>query len=171
MKGDAMSDYLRFERTPTAGTTVLVRVENKRTGFVLGVIRWHGAWRQYAYFPTASEPTLYSAGCLKDIQAQIEALMAERRLAQAKQAVAAGKFVIRNAAATVGGRAVRVRGFHHKTCAGGLLIEWSRPGVGFGSLTLKPGVDGRLAADTERMDDEFCLDVLGQALAEREEIG
>lgn len=32
---------------------------------LLGIVKWHGPWRQYAFFP---EPgTVWSAGCLSDI--------------------------------------------------------------------------------------------------------
>ena len=40
-------------------------------------MRWYGAWRQYCFFPYPE--TVFSAGCLKDVQEFIEALMAERR--------------------------------------------------------------------------------------------
>jgi hypothetical protein len=48
-----------------------------------------------------------------------------------------------------------------------LAVSLSRQGVGFGELTLT-AKGGRLVADTETMGDEFCLDVVRQALRERE---
>lgn len=47
----------------------------------------------------------------------------------------------------------------------GVVFNWSRPGVGFGKITLW-NEDGVLHIDTEEMDNEFCLDVLKQVLEE-----
>lgn len=38
---------------------------NKGSRSELGVIKWHGAWRQYCYFPLIQ--AVYSSGCLDDI--------------------------------------------------------------------------------------------------------
>jgi len=51
-------------------------VLNKKSGDELGEVRWHYPWRQYCYFP--SQPAVYSAGCLDDIQAFIEEARTEK---------------------------------------------------------------------------------------------
>lgn len=53
---------------------VFVRTLEHRT---LGQIRWHGAWRQFVFFPEAG--CMFNRQCLADINAEIEKLMAERR--------------------------------------------------------------------------------------------
>ena len=43
----------------------------------LGTIRWYGPWRQYCFFP---EPdTVWSAGCLADVQTAIARIAQRRR--------------------------------------------------------------------------------------------
>ena len=61
-------------------TTKIYACCNNRSGAELGDVRWYGAWRQYCYFPTA-QAAVYSAGCLRDIDQFIAALMAERKAA------------------------------------------------------------------------------------------
>jgi len=58
--------YLIFtEVKKTTGKTRIFECRNKKSKIVLGIVKWHGAWRQYCYFPTIQ--AVYSAGCLKDI--------------------------------------------------------------------------------------------------------
>jgi len=75
----AGSKYLRFEMEDKAPgkKTYNTKVYSAQYGNLLGVIRWYGPWRQYAFFPESS--TLYSAGCLQDIQNHIIFLMERRR--------------------------------------------------------------------------------------------
>jgi hypothetical protein len=54
-----------------SGKTCAWTVRSKRSGLVLGGIRWWGAWRQYVFFPEVH--TLYSAGCLRDVAAFLAA--------------------------------------------------------------------------------------------------
>ncbi|MFL5954829.1 MAG: hypothetical protein ACJ76I_12055 [Gaiellaceae bacterium] len=50
-----------------------------RDGSRLGVIKWFGRWRQYAFFP---EPgTVFNPECLDAINEQIRTLMRRRRAA------------------------------------------------------------------------------------------
>ena len=74
-----MPTFLTFERQPDEPSrkTAIVRVLQKSSGQVLGTIRWYGAWRQFAFYPAAT--TLYSAGCLEDINMSIRELMDEWR--------------------------------------------------------------------------------------------
>ena len=46
-------------------------------GVLLGEIKWHGAWRQFCFFPT--NDTLWSDGCLADVRSFLKRLRAERR--------------------------------------------------------------------------------------------
>jgi hypothetical protein len=47
----------------------------------LGEVRWHGAWRCFAFFPAAG--TLFEPTCLRDLAAFIDWLMGERKAARA----------------------------------------------------------------------------------------
>jgi hypothetical protein len=84
------------------------------------------------------------------------------RLEEVKRLVGEGKLVIENDAASLGNEAVVVE----VIATGGLYVQWSRRGIGFGTLTLH-AENGKLMADTECMSDEFILGVLAQALRER----
>ena len=48
----------------------------------------------------------------------------------------------------------------------GLRFYWTRKGIGFGGITLNENRE-RLVVDDECMSDDFCLDVIRQALKER----
>jgi hypothetical protein len=51
-------------------------IRNVRSSDLLGIVEWYGPWRQYCF--SAEEGCVFSAGCLKDIEAFLLALMAER---------------------------------------------------------------------------------------------
>ena len=72
--------YLVFVRQAQVGRgrkTLIVRVVSAQHGDTLGVIKWFGRWRQYAFFP---EPgSVWNPDCLTEVNAQIRALMAARR--------------------------------------------------------------------------------------------
>lgn len=57
-----------------------VRTEEGRT--FLGEIKWYGAWRCYAFYPT--ENTVFEKTCLKDITTFLEKLMLDRKLERQK---------------------------------------------------------------------------------------
>ena len=80
-----MSEYMEFIETHDTGKT---KVFDVRTlgGSLLGVIKWHGPWRQYVFFPALS--TLFNTDCLDTIIAFINGLMAERVEAKRKCCVA-----------------------------------------------------------------------------------
>lgn len=46
-------------------------VRNKRSGSALGIIKWHGPWRQYVFHPATD--TLFNAGCLAVIGKRCDA--------------------------------------------------------------------------------------------------
>ena len=48
------------------------RIVNLRSGDIIGQIRWYGAWRQYCFMPCGD--TIWSAGCLADVQSFITSL-------------------------------------------------------------------------------------------------
>jgi hypothetical protein len=85
---------------------------------------------------------------------------AARRLARLTRWLRAGRVQIANPAYHRGPNAVIVH-----ACPDGLVFAWSRPGVGFGELTLVAR-DARLVVDTEAMSDEFALTVILQAVQE-----
>lgn len=46
------------------------------SGNYLGIIKWYGAWRQYVFFPV--ENSIFSIGCLKDLENALETIKDER---------------------------------------------------------------------------------------------
>lgn len=58
-------------------TTAQYDVINHRTGTTIGRIQWHGTWRQFCFFPGTL--TVWSAGCLADVQDFLKQLAEERR--------------------------------------------------------------------------------------------
>ena len=50
---------------PKRQTTFRYAVHNRKSGEIIGWVRWYGPWRQQVLFP---EPdTVWSAGCLRDV--------------------------------------------------------------------------------------------------------
>jgi len=71
--------YIRFvemEQTPARATKVLMVVSIHHND-ALGEIRWHGPWRQYCFFPDLD--TVWSRGCMQEVQDKIQELMSARR--------------------------------------------------------------------------------------------
>lgn len=68
--------FIHFVLIPSAGKTGIWSCRNNRSGEELGRVQWYGAWRQYCYFPT--EPAVYSAGCLQDIDNFIKRIGGEK---------------------------------------------------------------------------------------------
>ena len=60
-----MSKYLNFSIIEEKPKTKIINVWSKRSGEALGIIKWYGRWRQYAFFPDNN--TLFNAECLNDI--------------------------------------------------------------------------------------------------------
>lgn len=58
------------------GRTKIWEVESRRQGQRLGLIVWRNGWRQYVFEPAPG--TVFSVGCLADINAFIEAHKLER---------------------------------------------------------------------------------------------
>jgi hypothetical protein len=57
--------------TSKSGKTHIYSVTNNKSGEELGTIKWYAQWRQYVFVP---ENSLYSRGCLADIQDFMECL-------------------------------------------------------------------------------------------------
>jgi len=67
-----MSKYLEFTIIEHKPKTKVIAVTSKIHGNELGIIKWFGAWRQYAFFPEYN--TLFNVGCLNDIISYIRGL-------------------------------------------------------------------------------------------------
>ena len=74
-----MEYYLSFDELIIIGKkTKTVLVRSKSSGDTLGTIKWYCAWRQYCFYPNAD--TLWSKGCLDDVNNKIRQLMEERKI-------------------------------------------------------------------------------------------
>ena len=71
------SKYLRFELVEEKEKTTIWAVVSKMHGDRLGIIKWFGRWRQYAFFPESE--TVYNNECLNTIASFLTELMAQRK--------------------------------------------------------------------------------------------
>lgn len=78
--GDYMieSRYMEFDKIGDTGKTEIWNIISKSSGFILGQIKWYGAWRQYCFWP--SSQCVFNTGCMDDIQKMIKKLMDQRRI-------------------------------------------------------------------------------------------
>jgi hypothetical protein len=62
-----MAKWIEFEEIDTDATrkTKIFEVITKEGRLGLGIVKWHGAWRKYCFFP--AEQTIYEWDCLRDI--------------------------------------------------------------------------------------------------------
>ena len=67
-----MSKYLEFSLIERKPKTKVIGVWSKKSANRLGIIKWYGPWRQYAFFP--EKDTLFNVDCLSDIQSHIGGL-------------------------------------------------------------------------------------------------
>lgn len=56
--------------------TEIWNVVSRRSGARLGVIKWFGRWRQYAFFPEPN--TIWNPDCLDTVGSHIHELMEQR---------------------------------------------------------------------------------------------
>lgn len=73
-------EYIHFvDATPlnTKRTTKLYTCVNTKHNDTLGRVEWDGRWRQYVFLPQGN--TVFSVGCLADIQSFIKSLMDARK--------------------------------------------------------------------------------------------
>ena len=76
-----MSEYITFVKVANTGKTLVFEVRSVSNRSVLGVVKWHGAWRQYVLF---TEPhVIFNTDCLDSIITFLNGLMAAR--AEAKK--------------------------------------------------------------------------------------
>lgn len=73
------SEYLYFVEIPSPARrkTAVFDVRSRRSGSVLGQIKWYGSWRQYTFWPSPN--TVWNRGCLQDINRYIQVQMDARR--------------------------------------------------------------------------------------------
>lgn len=68
-----MSKYLEFHSLiKEKPKTKVIGIWSKKNGDGLGIIKWFGRWRQYAFFP--ENGTIFNVECLNDIQTYIKGL-------------------------------------------------------------------------------------------------
>ena len=72
-----MSKWIKFEWVRDCTKTKIWNVCAIGSGDVLGIVKWHGAWRRYAFFP---KDALFEEQCLRDIADFIELKTKEHRL-------------------------------------------------------------------------------------------
>jgi len=61
-----MSKYLEFNVIEKKPKTKVIEVTSKLHGDRLGIIKWFGRWRQYAFLP--ENGTVFNVECLDNIQ-------------------------------------------------------------------------------------------------------
>lgn len=72
------NEFIYFkDETPEGRKTKIVLVMNRKGNFDLGVIKWHGPWRQYCFFP--GNHMIFNKMCMNTIIEKVDELMAERR--------------------------------------------------------------------------------------------
>lgn len=67
-----MSKYLEFNVIEEKPKTKVIGIWSKKNGNRLGIIKWYGPWRQYAFFPETG--TIFNIECLNDISEYIKEL-------------------------------------------------------------------------------------------------
>lgn len=67
--------YVFAQEKPQTGKTRIFSVHAKSNDAVVGRVKWHGAWRCYAFFP--AYPTIFEWKCLRDIADFTERLTKE----------------------------------------------------------------------------------------------
>jgi len=72
-----MTQYLSFRWLFDKPKTGVFGVYSLSSGEELGRIFWYASWRQYCFFPTSE--TVWSRGCLHQIQDFMNKLMEERK--------------------------------------------------------------------------------------------
>lgn len=74
------SKYIQMEFIEQKPKTVVFEVQTKSDQTRLGLIKWFGRWRQYVFFPESK--TVFSKGCMADINSFIEHLMENHKAIQ-----------------------------------------------------------------------------------------
>jgi len=71
------SKYIHFKVRGLKPKTKVYGVHSNSNEDLLGIIKWYAHWRQYCFFPT--EETIFSKGCMEDVNKFIENLMNKRK--------------------------------------------------------------------------------------------
>jgi len=72
-----LKKYVEFELVATKSKTNVYSVLSRSSGDFLGEIKWYGPWRQYCFFP--AQQTVWSKGCLAEVNSFIQKLMDKRK--------------------------------------------------------------------------------------------
>ena len=70
-------EYVIIEEVEKKAKTSVFNVLNRKYGYLLGIIRWYGAWRGYVL--DIQKQTIWSTGCMNDTLDFMGYLMADRR--------------------------------------------------------------------------------------------
>ena len=68
---------MTFKLAEQKPKTQIWHIVNNTSGFLLGIISWYGAWRQYVFSP--EEGSTFNDDCLETIQTFLTALNNEHR--------------------------------------------------------------------------------------------
>jgi hypothetical protein len=68
--------YISFGRRISKTKTAVYACHNNSSGAEVGIVKWYGPWRQYCFFPARG--TIFSKGCMEDVNDFIRQLMEER---------------------------------------------------------------------------------------------
>lgn len=71
--------WLQFYIVDRKPKTVVIDVINTSHQHHLGVIKWHGPWRQYIYINNKSLIVMFNNGCLQDIAGVLTDLNKEHK--------------------------------------------------------------------------------------------
>jgi len=77
VKENKTSKYLEFIIGKFKPRTKAIGVWSRKSGEILGEIKWFSRWRQYTFFPRPE--TIFNSECLDDIRSYIKDLMDERK--------------------------------------------------------------------------------------------
>lgn len=68
--------YIYFTKIEDKPKTSVWQCRSKRNGGLLGIVRWYGPWRQYAFLPAPD--TIFNISCNEAINNFIRQLAQER---------------------------------------------------------------------------------------------
>ena len=68
--------HIKFNLIKRKSKTNVYAVRNKKSGVLLGEIKWYGSFRQYCFFP--ANDTVFDRRCMNDINNYINKLMKNR---------------------------------------------------------------------------------------------
>ena len=71
------SKYMEFDKIGDTGKTEIWNILSKSSSFILGQIKWYGAWRQYCFYPSPN--SVFNNTCMQEIIQFIANLMSARK--------------------------------------------------------------------------------------------